>query len=91
MSFETYRNIMGNYYVSQLADKEPSAFNGIVRFRKYKVTIELIEEPQEVLAERLQKLWDECDNLHSIKAAAASIGYILQGRPGSKAKKSTYL
>lgn len=66
---------------------EPSSFNGDVRFRKYRITVEEIEEPNEVLAGRLQKLWDECDNYHHwtpLKEAAASIGYTLIGQVGSK-------
>lgn len=68
--------------------KDPSSFNGDVRFRKYRITIEVLEEPQEVLEQRLQKLWDECDNRHHwtpIKKAAESIGYTLVGQVGKNA------
>lgn len=70
--------------------REPSAFNGDVRFRKYRITVEVIEEPQEVLESRLQKLWDECDNFHHwqpLKNAAKSIGYTLIGEVGKFKKK----
>lgn len=43
---------------------EPSCFNGMVRVRRYRVTVEEIEEPKEVIAGRLLKLWRECDNSH---------------------------
>ena len=62
-TLETFRSI-GAYEMSRLRDDEPSCFNGWVRVKKYKITIELIEEPKEVYAERLNKLWIECDNHH---------------------------
>lgn len=78
--FETYRQI-GGYERGNIEDTIPSCFNGIVRFRKYKVTIEEIIEPNEVLAERIQKLWDESTNYHHaepLRRAAISIGYELK-------------
>ena len=41
------------------------------------MTVEEIEEPKEVLIERLRKLWSECDNHHHwgpLKATAAELG-----------------
>lgn len=61
--------------------REPYVFNGIVGIRKWKVTAELIEEPKEVLIERLQKLWRECTNLHHmqpLRAEAAKLGIELK-------------
>ena len=87
--FETFKQI-GSYQQSILESKDATCFNGIVNFRKYRVTIELIEEPKEVLAERLQKLWDECDNYHNwnpLKNAAKEIGYELNGHAGSLRNK----
>lgn len=89
ISFETFTKI-GVFEKSRLQSKEPSCFNGSVSIRKYKVTIEPIEEPNEVLAERIQKLWDECDNHHHwtpLKNAALQIGYELKGNAGSIRKK----
>jgi hypothetical protein len=89
IEFETFRDF-GNYEVSNMTSKEPSCQNGNVRIVKYKVTIELIEEPFEVIAERLQKLWDECDNWHhvsSLTSYAKKIGYELKGSSGSKRLK----
>lgn len=63
MVFETFRR-MGTYDQMQLCEKEPSCFNGQVNIRKYRVTVETIDESKEVLAERLLKLWRECDNHH---------------------------
>jgi hypothetical protein len=42
----------------------PSCFNGIVRVHRYRVTVERIEEPVEVIRDRLLKLWRESDNHH---------------------------
>jgi len=86
VSIETFRKI-GSWELSNLTNKEPSCFNRDVSFKKWKVTIEPIEEPIEVYQERLQKLWDECDNHHNwqpLKSAADSIGYTLSGSAGSK-------
>lgn len=89
ISFETFRKI-GAYEQSNLLKGDASCFNGNVSIRKYKVTIEPIEEPNEILAERLQKLWDECDNYHHytpLQNAAKQIGYELQNSMGTKRKK----
>ena len=88
ITFETFRKI-GSYEQHSLQSNEPSCFNGCVNIRKYKVTIEPIEEPNEVLAERLQKLWDECDNHHNrlpLKNIAKEVGYELKGNAGSMRK-----
>ena len=76
IEFETFRDI-GSYEISNLTSKVPSSFNGYVRVRKYKITIELIEEPIEVIQERLSKLWHECDNCHQrqpLQATALKYG-----------------
>jgi len=89
ISFDTFTKI-GLFEQHNLQSKEPSCFNGNVSIRKYKITIEPIEEPNEVLAERLQKLWYECDNYRHwtpLKNAALQIGYELKGNAGSLRKK----
>lgn len=81
-------NPINSYHIIQL--HEPSTFNGNVRVNKYRIICELIEEPIEVIHERLQKLWDECDNSHHwtpIRNKAKEYGYELQGSAGSKRKK----
>lgn len=86
ISFETFRKI-GSYEQSNLTSKEPSSFNGWVRIEKYKITVEQIDEPRDVLIERLQKLWDECDNHHQwqpLKNKAEELFYKLEGSAGSK-------
>lgn len=77
--FETFR-AFGHYNVGQLEDKEPSAFNGRVAFRKWRIIAEQLDEPNEILQERLKKLWRECDNHHlvgAIDAAAREVGLTL--------------
>ena len=85
-SFETFRNI-GSYEIGNMTHKEPSSFNGEVRIKKYKVTIEESIEPQEVYEQRIQDLWDRCDNMHHytpIKKMAEKIGYELKNDFGYK-------
>lgn len=64
------------YRITQ-SDEKPDCFNGIVSVRRYRVTAEIIDEPKEVIAARLLKLWRECDNHHHfspLRNAAAQIG-----------------
>ena len=69
---------------------EPSSFNGWVRVTRYRITVERIEEPVEVIHERLRKLWRECDNHHEwqpIEAAAKAHGLVLdRGERGTRAR-----
>ena len=86
ITFETFREI-DNYWRGQLTDLGPTCWNGRVSIVKYKVTIEVVEEPIEVLQQRVQDLWDYSDNYHHnepLCKAAAKIGYKLQGSRGSK-------
>ena len=64
--FETFKKIEG-CGKNQLICDQPTCFNGYVSVRKYKVSIALVDEPIEVIRERIQKLWDECDNPHHWK------------------------
>lgn len=89
LTFETFSEL-GDYQVSSLKKETPSAFNGFVEVEKYRVTIEKIVEPKEVYAERLQKLWEECDNYHHwdpLKSKAKELGVELIGTQGAKRKK----
>ncbi len=89
MEFETFRKF-GNYDVTSYTQKEPSCFNGNVNIHKYKITVEVIAEPIEVLEQRLQKLWDECNNSHNVEPlrnAAKEIGYVFPNNSyGTKRK-----
>lgn len=71
--------------------KEPSCFNGIVNVRRYRITVELIEEPVEVIRERILKLWYTCDNWHHwdpLKRAAAEVGLALDMRDVGRDRKT---
>ncbi len=88
---ETFRSI-GDYELKGYSfnNDNPSCFNGVVNFKKYRVTIEVVDEPIEVYQERLEKLWVESDNFHHhtpLRNAADEIGYIFKGSFGSQRKK----
>lgn len=81
-SIETFRDPRG-YWLRQIEQKEPSSFNGDVQVRKYRVTVELIDEPDDVIRARIQTLWDECENHHHwqpLKAMAKKYGLELKHR-----------
>ena len=85
---ETFKAPFG-YILTQWIRKEPSCFNGSVNVEKYSIVVERISESTEVYAERLQKLWDECDNYHNwepLKSKAKELGVELKGNAGSKRK-----
>jgi hypothetical protein len=76
---ETFREF-GSWEIHQLQDNTFSCFNGNVRINKFRVTIEKVEEPIEVITARLQKLWEDCDNHHHwepLKNAAKKYNYEL--------------
>jgi hypothetical protein len=78
-TFETFRDI-GFFEIDKMTSKQISSFNGNIQVQKYKVTIELIEEPKEVIFERLLKLWKNCKNHHErepIKNKAKQFGFVL--------------
>jgi hypothetical protein len=86
IEFETFREI-GSHEIGNMTSAGPSCFNGVVRFRRCRVRIDEIDEPKEVLAARIQALWDHTDNHHHwdpLRRAAAEIGYTLVGQHGSK-------
>lgn len=88
ISIETFREI-GSYEFGNIGQKEPSCFNEIIRILKHRVTVEVIVEPMEVYHERLQKLWDEADNIRNadvIKETTKLFGYELRGGVGNKRK-----
>ncbi len=60
----------------------------MVRIKKYKITIEEIEESEEVLQKRLQELWETSKhNYHQfspMKHEAEKLNYELKGSMGEK-------
>ena len=59
--FITYHKF-GEWEVAQLQRTEPSAFNGIVCVRKYRVTVQEIVESEDTIRQRIQELCWNCDN-----------------------------
>ena len=76
IEFETYRDLTSHFSLSGLKQQEPSAIN-FLAYRKYKVTIELIEEPKEVLLERLNKLLNESQGHNSRSRIQDEMGELL--------------
>ena len=64
LQFETFR-LFDRYQQRALTRDEPSVFNGVVEVKRYRVTVEEIQEPEEVICARLQRLWDENENFHN--------------------------
>lgn len=76
---ETFRRL-GSWEIGEFTFSEPSVINGGVNVLRYRVTVEVIDEPIEVIHERLRKLWRECDNHHEwrpLEKAAAKHALIL--------------
>lgn len=61
--FMTFRPV-DDYEVRQMYEGVPSSFNGEARVRQYRVTVELVDEPIEVIRERIVYLWERNDNHH---------------------------
>lgn len=79
-TFETFKPI-DYYHQSNLIQSEPSSFNGMVRVVKYRVTIDEVEEADEVIKERIQNLWNantKRNNVPSLLATAKKYGLELQ-------------
>jgi hypothetical protein len=78
--FETFRKI-GSLEVEQMKGQEPSCWKSAVSIRKYRVTIEEVPEPDEVLIDRLQKLWKKTTNYRDwepLQAEAERLGITLK-------------
>lgn len=59
IEFETFREF-GKYDVSQMKWDDPSSIN-FLSYKRYKVVIEEIEEPIEILIERLENMLTNTD------------------------------
>lgn len=74
-------------------NSEPSCVN-FLSFRKWRVTAEIIDEPIEVLRERLQELWENNTNHYrqaELEKAAEALGITLEDRMGAKSKRGDHL
>lgn len=88
-NFETFKKF-GMYEEHTLKHDSPSAVNREVRFKKFRIIVEEVDEPVEIYQQRLQYLWDTCDNHHNVEAirnGAKSIGYELKNSYGTKRNK----
>jgi hypothetical protein len=69
-----------DYQLDMLGSKEANVLNGVVSVRRYRVTVEEIEEPVEVLRERLVQLNGQrlhMDSKAAIERAAVVLGVTL--------------
>ena len=77
---ETFRDIRG-YYLKDLQNTKPNGINHL-NYKKYKVTVEQLEESKEVYQQRLQEIYDEKHSGFRIKSAvlneAKKIGVIIK-------------
>lgn len=63
--------------IKRLLVEAPTAFNGIVRVERYRVTVERVEEPDDVLKARLHELLKQkghIDKNKQVRKAAAKLG-----------------
>jgi hypothetical protein len=70
--FETYSNLENSYTLNQLKKDEPSNIN-FLEYRKYKVTVELVDEPKDILLGRLEKLLEESKGWNKTKRIKSEI------------------
>jgi hypothetical protein len=78
MSIEGYGQPTLMHSSLLLGAREPSAFNHTVNVTRYRVIVEPIEEPPEVLAARVEALYAAEDNPHN-RAALASYWWRARG------------
>ncbi len=86
IEFDTFREL-GFYYQNSITQENPSVFNREVNIVKTRVTFEVVDEPIEVLQERLQGLWDKEGNHHSrqpLRDYAKILNYEFVGQMGNK-------
>ena len=82
----TYKHIE-QYDLRNLQEEAPYVRNHSIGYRKYAITIELIDEPNDVLCERLEHLWVSSTNHHDsdvLRSEAKKLGYKFKGEFGSK-------
>jgi hypothetical protein len=70
--------------------ENPRVFNGVVNVRRWRITVELIDESPEVIYARLLDLWERSDNYHDmlpLQKAAQELGMTLPSNTFSKRMK----
>ena len=78
IEFETFRNLENSYTLNQLKKDEPSNIN-FLQYRKYKVTVELVDESKEVLIKRLEDLRKETKGYDKNQRLKKEIELLLNG------------
>lgn len=71
-----------DFQIRAITHAEPYVHNGEVHVERYRVTIERIDEPEEVIKERLEALLQQkhhIDTPKAIRAKARSLGLTLDG------------
>ncbi len=58
IEFETYKDLTDDYSIANMTKKEPCCVN-FLSYRRYKVKIELIDEPKKILIDRLKNLLEK--------------------------------
>ena len=86
-NIETYKDLA--YIAKNLATDEPYVWNGELFIKRHRVIIEEIEESREVIIEKLEKMYRECDNHHNvapIRAEAKRLKHTLKSEYGCERK-----
>jgi hypothetical protein len=66
IEFEFFDSGLPHWTLDNLKRRnEPSSFNCMVNVRRFKLTVELIDEPDEVLIERCKELYKKENNWHN--------------------------
>jgi len=63
IQFITFRDLTSSYNINQLKKENPSSIN-FLEYRMFNITIELIEEPKDILIERLENMLKESKHLN---------------------------
>ncbi len=76
--FETFKEL-DNYDKEEWARVKPSCHNRFLRITKYRVTIEEVDEPDEVIRDRIRQLWHGTTNHYhrdTLRSAAREYGIL---------------
>jgi hypothetical protein len=92
VTVETFREL-GSYEIVGLEQTAPSCCNGYVWVEKYRITVERVEEPVEVIHARIIELWETCNNpihyAHPLRQVAEKWGLDLSKyQLGSRRKRT---
>jgi hypothetical protein len=60
-TFQTFFPV-GTHNIRDWTQSKPSSFNALIRVKKYRVTIEEVQEPEDVIIDRLVELYKNADS-----------------------------